>query len=148
MFVCFFLKNSLCSNTIIWDLAVLTNCLYCWCMSTINWLASMVCFSPSLFSNFYLNYLKPIWVFSHFIRYLQSLLEPHLKFCTFFSFFFSFFFLSFLVSLCVQEQFEETYIMVKPDAMQLGLVSFTLICLQFLTNLFQIWLLRKHRGKV
>ena len=97
MFVCFFLKNSLCSNTIIWDLAVLTNCLYCWCMSTINWLASMVCFSPSLFSNFYLNYLKPIWVFSHFIRYLQSLLEPHLKFCTFFSF--SFFFLFFLFFL-------------------------------------------------
>ena len=57
-----------------------------------NWLpwfasplvASMVCFSPSLFSNLYLNYQKPIWVFSHFIRYLQSLLEQHLKFCTFF----------------------------------------------------------------
>ena len=53
-----------------------------------------------------------------------------------------FFFLSFLVSLCVQEQVEETYIMVKPDAGQRGLVSFTLICLLFLTNLCQIWLLR------
>ena len=104
--------------------------------------ASMVCFFPSLFSNFYLNYRKPIWVFPHFIRYLQSLLEPHLKILYFFLL------LSFLVSLCVQEQVEETYIMVKPDAVQRGLVSFTLICLQFLTNLFQIWLLRKHRGKV
>ena len=87
--------------------------------------AAMVCFSPSFFSTFYLNYRKPIW-----------------KFCTFFLL------LSFLVSLCVQEQVEETYIMVKPDAVQRGLVSFTLICLQFLTNLCQIWLLRKHRGKV
>ena len=119
------------------------------CQLLIDWLpwfashlvASMVCFFPSLFSNFYLNYRKPIWVFSHFIRYLQSLLEPHFKFCTFFL-------LSFLVSLCVQEQVEETYIMVKHDAMQCGLVSFTSICLQFLTNLCQIWLLRKHRGKV
>ena len=41
--------------------------------------AAMVCFSPSFFSTFYLNYRKPIWVFSHFIRYLQSLLETHLK---------------------------------------------------------------------
>ena len=57
-------------------------------------------------------------------------------------------FFFFLVSLCMQEQVEETYIMVKPDAVQCGLVSFTLICLQFLTNLCQIWLLRKHRGKV
>ena len=41
--------------------------------------AAMVCFSPSFFSTFYLYYRKPIWVFSHFIRYLQSLLETHLK---------------------------------------------------------------------
>ena len=52
------------------------------------------------------------------------------------SYFFSF---SVLVSLCVQEQVEETYIMVKPDGVQRGLVSFTSICLQFLTNLCQIW---------
>ena len=80
-----------------------------------------------LFSTFYLNYQKPIWVFSHVIQYLQSLLELHLKIL--------YFFLSFLASLCVQEQVEETHIMVKPDVVQCGLISFTLICLQFLTNL-------------
>ena len=49
--------------------------------------ASMICFSPSFFSTYYLNYQKPIWVFSHFIQYLQSLLESRLKILYFFFFF-------------------------------------------------------------
>ena len=91
--------------------------------------------------------------------FLPQLSKTHLSFLSFYSVFAKFirnpfenfvlfFLLSFSVSLCVQEQVEETYIMVKPDAVQRGLVSFTSICLQFLTNLCQIWLLRKHRGKV
>ena len=40
-----------------------------------------------------------------------------------------FFFLSFLVSLCAQEQVEETHIMVKPDAVLCGMVSFNLFAI-------------------
>lgn len=93
--------------------------------------------SLSLF-DFCLKLQKPNWAFSHFLQYLPSLLEPHLKIFTSFLF----------VSLCVQEQVEETYIMVKPDGVQRGLVSFTLICLPFLKILCHVWLLRAHGEKV
>jgi hypothetical protein len=44
--------------------------------------ASMVCFLPYLFFTLASNYRNSIELFSHFLQYLQSLLEPHLKIFT------------------------------------------------------------------
>ena len=85
------------------------------------------------------------WFASPLFNFLPQLSKTHLSFLSCYSVFAKFirtpfenfilFFLSFLVSLCAQEQVEETHIMVKPDTVQCGMVIFTLICLQFLTNL-------------
>ena len=77
-------------------------------------------------------------LFLFLFNFLPQLSKTNLSFLSCYSVFAKFIrnpfenfvlFLSFMVSLCVQEQVEETYIMVKPDAVQCGLVSFTLICL-------------------
>lgn len=51
-------------------------------------------------------------------------------------------------SLCVQEQVDETYIMVKPDGVQRGLVSSTLVRPDLLTIQCHLWLSEDHRGKI
>ncbi|KAL4626539.1 hypothetical protein ACB092_05G104100 [Castanea dentata] len=66
-------------------------------------------------------------------KFLPQLSKTHLSFLPLYSVFSKLirtpfeilylFLLSFLVSLCVQEQVEETYIMVKPDVVQRGLVG-------------------------
>lgn len=95
--------------------------------------ASMVFFPPFCFSYFYLKLLRPRWLSYHFL--FAKFIRTPIAFDNSNSIFFG------VRHHFVQEQVEETYIMVKPDGVQRGLVSFTLIWLQFLESylMFGCW---------